>query len=57
MGWGNLDYLVGAWKNERRHWDCLTFAPSYLFPKIVKKCAQDKQNYEASMSRVLEVAL
>lgn len=56
MGWGNLDYLLGAWKSERRHWDCLSFAPSYLFPKIVKKCEGDKKKFETSLSLLLEAA-
>lgn len=37
MSWGNLDYLLGDRGIEKRHWDQLTFAPSYLFPKIINR--------------------
>lgn len=46
MSWGNLDYLLSDRGVEKRHWDLLTFTPSYLFPKIINR-RTDKSNRRA----------
>jgi len=55
MAWGNLDYLLGDRGVEKRHWNRMTFAPSYLFPKIIARRRWEEAQNDAFFAPLLEV--